>query len=426
MQDGLNFSPFVSVYPGSDSRDVILFNHLYRGGISVHGSACSGVFPLQGLGPEERERMRRLDYFEDPLVDPYTVYLNRRHEFLSKFQVVDAIIHLNYDCNLACGYCYQSAIRGSRALDESGLLRVIDFIRGVSSESGDQKPVYWTLIGGEPTLHPELLDRFVREIGVSKLRVAGGQVVSNGVRVDAEIVRQLARVGVDEWMITLDGLKGHHDHSRPLVDGSGSFEYIADSIRALDELLPAGKLHVNMNLYPENANDVEPLCAWLRSWGFCGSLTFSWVFVAKEATFTEVLAKKDTVWRDAVRVAERYGFIDEAFSRASYMGCAMFSPSTYIIGADEWLYSCINAVGDPRYKVAPIRDACQADFESRRRIWLERDPHRSCCRSCRFVARCGGGCTYQNDLNGFDCPKKSLELNEEAILKDHLRRGLRR
>lgn len=74
---------------------------------------------------------------------------------------------INDDCNLTCEYCYQGFTNTHQGLDKSYKLmdRIIGFVRYLDDEN-----TVVSIEGGEPTLHLELLEYFMKNIDGIKYR----------------------------------------------------------------------------------------------------------------------------------------------------------------------------------------------------------------------------------------------------------------
>ena len=102
-------------------------------------------------------------------------------------------------CNLACGHCRASALRGPYAgeLDTERCLRLLDEIAAVG------KPVI-ILTGGEPLLRPDIYE--IAAYGDRKgLRMV---LATNGTLVTEEVAAKLIRSGIKRVSISIDGPDG--------------------------------------------------------------------------------------------------------------------------------------------------------------------------------------------------------------------------
>jgi MoaA/NifB/PqqE/SkfB family radical SAM enzyme len=122
-------------------------------------------------------------------------------------------------CNLACKYCYAMPFSGRR-MDGARVLRLID-------ELADAGVFDLTLAGGEPLLHPQILDIVDRAAGRG-LRVG---LLTNATRLDLETARELERRTSERNFIVQVSI----DSLDPAVNDSvrGRTELVVENLLAL-------------------------------------------------------------------------------------------------------------------------------------------------------------------------------------------------
>jgi len=123
-------------------------------------------------------------------------------------------------CNLRCKHCYESA--GSKAKDELPDDKVLEGIETISRASVSSI----AFSGGEPTLHPSILDF----IGAARDRGIYVAVATNGYSFsDANRAREFKRAGLSFAQVSLDGLSPEvHDAFRGVP---GSWEHAVAAIK---------------------------------------------------------------------------------------------------------------------------------------------------------------------------------------------------
>src|SRR5215831_19322097 len=129
-----------------------------------------------------------------------------------------------YACNLSCVHCLSSSgRRDPLELSTAEIMTVLD-------ELAAMQVFYVNVGGGEPTVRPdfwELLDYAVaNRVGV--------KFSTNGLRIDREGARRLARTGYVDVQISLDGATREVNDA---VRGPGSFD---TAMRAMGNLRDAG------------------------------------------------------------------------------------------------------------------------------------------------------------------------------------------
>jgi radical SAM protein with 4Fe4S-binding SPASM domain len=217
------------------------------------GAGIAEVLAREGDGPRRRRELHA--FFTD-----LTAWLNgtlgegvgRRaveHEpFTADFcrYPVLSEVALTYRCNLSCAFCYAGCGVGAlpdgwseeRVMTDDEVCRVLDVIRH------DAHCPSVSFTGGEPTLRPGL-SRLVAHAKDLGLKV---NLISNGQRLDARRVAELAEAGLDSVQLSLEGpTAAVHDD---LVARAGAFDRLWV---AVEHLRGRGvRVHTNTTLNRRN------------------------------------------------------------------------------------------------------------------------------------------------------------------------------
>lgn len=137
-----------------------------------------------------------------------------------------------FACNLSCTYCYQQEAnrRGSRWFEhfldvDTAVSIVRAFLEGLSPSSAPgHRPAELVFIGGEPLLHPELLETvipFVRGHEKGRHDALEIVLVTNATLVDDHLASLFARHQVFV-VVSIDGRPTTHDRARIALNGEGS------------------------------------------------------------------------------------------------------------------------------------------------------------------------------------------------------------
>lgn len=137
----------------------------------------------------------------------------------------------NYTCNNRCCYCY--AGEGCRKVDDNNIEEIMDFsyAQEVLREMKLCGAEHCLIIGGEPTLYPQLfpLIHFGTEIGLKM------KLVSNGRRLnDPDFVRQLKEAGLVHSSVSIEGGNASKHNE---ITGTISFE---ESCQGITNLIKEG------------------------------------------------------------------------------------------------------------------------------------------------------------------------------------------
>lgn len=178
---------------------------------------------------------------------------------------------LNNACNANCGFC--NFARDSFPKDkwifagrEDGL-KAIDtmFRNGIR---------YLLFTGGEPTLHPNLLEftRHAHELGMKVM------LVSNAGLFKPEKLRALHEAGISSFIISVDAATIEaHEKNRGLPG-------VCDKIKAANKLFKELGVHSTASVTMSRLVDYDALPAFIEELGFA-SITFSYPLTGLESNF---------------------------------------------------------------------------------------------------------------------------------------------
>lgn len=124
---------------------------------------------------------------------------------------------LTEGCDLHCKYCFADSIKPLESeLSTTEILPIIDNI----AEAGTEAIVFG---GGEPALRRDLV-----EIVQYSSRYMSVAMNTNGQALDQHYIEQLARAGLSQIKISVDGLQETHDWNR----GKGTFDKAIEGLKA--------------------------------------------------------------------------------------------------------------------------------------------------------------------------------------------------
>lgn len=127
---------------------------------------------------------------------------------------------INHACQSKCGYCYAAKFRrpGEPMLD-------VEEIRGIWQQASRLGAIGSLILGGEPTLHPKLLD-IVAALEPKRNIVT---MATNCITLSEEMIVELKRLGVFVLYVSVNstdpetndavrGYEGHHAHVMRVID----------------------------------------------------------------------------------------------------------------------------------------------------------------------------------------------------------------
>lgn len=215
--------------------------------------------------------------------------------------VPHAVLELTNECNLACMACYRLKRHGCKSvdavLDEFRLLRSHQNLHTVS------------LVGGEPTLHPEL-DEIVRFLRAEGVRVA---LISNGVNLKADRLNALKRAGLDLALLHVD-----EGQSRPGLAYFPPTDEINELRRRLCQMVSAAGIEAGLTvtIYPETVDRVPALFQCIID-----EPAINYALITHAANLTKASSVAQT------RNADVMGALDRELGLRPFAGVSGFGPA---------------------------------------------------------------------------------------------------
>ena len=170
-------------------------------------------------------------------------------------------IYLTNECNLNCIHCIDNASvltreEKSKEMTKEEIIRIIDYYidRGVTNIS---------FSGGEPMLHPNLIDLVKYVKSRDKFNDIEITLITNATLIDYENAKELKEAGVFYIRTSLEShLRERHDWIR----GKGNFDRVINSIKILLEV-GFQKVGVATTVRKDNINEIDLLIEFVRGLG---------------------------------------------------------------------------------------------------------------------------------------------------------------
>ena len=312
-----------------------------------------------------------------------------------------------YACNLACPYCYEGPEKDTETLDNKKvdiLLKNIE--RNLSKR--DFKSLSITLYGGEPLLAYRQCVHLMK--GASAIcneqnKEFKGDLVTNGVLINEEILNTLLKPYCDSIQITMDGGRETHDKRRIRKDGSGTYDILLDVL----ELLWDADINFTLkfNVDRENADTFTDLLEDLKERGLMNiKKTIGRIYPADIkkfgegcASYTEKCFSIEEMTEYANKVREQLditGRSKKSLIIPRYSPCTFDRDDMYVVDPYLDLYNCWEFLGQKDKKVGYIDENGKTVFNYEFYEQMSRNPFKFAeCRDCVYLPMCGGGCAAE-------------------------------
>jgi len=424
----VQLSTYLKTYSYTSDPDIVLVYATARGAIlkldqSVLDDACNKRLSVQEqdllakigvLVPDkhaEQEQLRAL--FDEG---------NRRSKQFT------ALVTMNLDCNLACGYCYEDHFRGKRYMTPETADLLVNY---VSRQIANGLNVTLDFYGGEALLSLAMMKDIagrVRHSADAAGTQASFNLVSNATLLTREVAQGLKELGFASVRFTLDGPPEVHNQQRPFVSGKGSFERIIEN---LDQVCDILSVQLGGNYTRDNYRQFPLLLDLLIERGITpdrlGAVLFSPVTPkAGEAglgDFSSGCACPNEPWLIEASLFLRHEILRRGFNapKPKLAACMVEFDNDLVINYDGSLYKCPAFMGWEDMKIGTLADGI-GDYSTSHNmdVWKNEE-----CLNCPYLPLCFGGCRFLRRLrtgaiDGVDCRREYLDAALEQILLQDL------
>lgn len=301
----------------------------------------------------------------------------RQRETPQKLSMVH--LKLTNQCNLGCSYCYAQSGKRSGALSWGELEMIARDVAALSDS------VAYVLSGGEPLLHPSVLDF------AEKVKAAGNKVhlLTNGSLIDGANAERIA-AAADVVKISLDGSnEAVHSATR----GKGNYARVT---RAIELLLGHGaNVVVAMTVTRANCGDIAAMVSRYGS-----RLALQPLFKAGRASVADDLALTGGEYYRVLAAVEGVSPMGDVIAKLNSLRglgvrrCAMAEREISIAETGD-VYPC-QLLHDARFRAGNVRERSLGEIYSKSPVFAKMrqisTDSLTKCSTCAVRYLCGGAC----------------------------------
>lgn len=313
------------------------------------------------------------------------------------------------DCCFSCHYCFEQYKSGSY-MTEDVMDSIVKFLN-----ANEHRPEYkLTWFGGEPLMAPSQIEQLYNKLVLNYKKPISSNIITTGFHINADVVRVMQTIGIDQIQITLDGLKNTHNK---IKFTSGCDDVFAKVLKNIELVLSTTDIHVliRVNLTKENANEyVDLYHQLLHLFERYHNIGISPAFVMDRGACCPS-SKDDSLFfthKDAAQfVLDLHNtyHIHSPFLRYPshfFNECAIRNPSSISFDPEGYAYKCWEVIGNKEYAIGKLNAI--GEVENMNHTVLNRhlygaDPmENAVCVNCEYLPICHGGCPIQRIENVFE------------------------
>lgn len=340
-----------------------------------------------------KEKLEREEFLVPESLNERNDVVRRRRARQHQVEGLNLTIAVTLACNFRCVYCYED-----HPVAHMGRATAEALLRFAAERLPPETSLYVTWFGGEPLLNVpiiEFLSQEFRKLCEEKHCAYDCYMITNGYRLTAPMARRLAKLGIRDFQVTLDGEREEHDRQRPLAGGRGTFDVVMRNLQAIAK--EVSSIAVRINLMRGNIDSAARLIGRLKamqaeapalaiSLGHIDNSTpHCGTGVEALLTGVEFADCEATLLDGAGEDRNEKVTLPTPFDTV----CSASRLNMYVVAPDGALFKCWNSLGRREDAVGHIEGSVQEDISAWVRFQPEEDAQ---CRDCKLLPICQGGC----------------------------------
>ena len=330
-----------------------------------------------------------------------------------------------YACNLACTYCYEDGVGSKASLDPGMTSRIIEWIKKKSDQIRPRE-LRINFFGGEPLMNKRAIKDISRELKaytVEKGIELSLWIITNGVLLDKDLVRELVPMGLKRIKVTLDGNRAQHDAKRKFKNGMGTFDIIMENLKGIAGLVP---ISIGGNYNDQTKGSIPALLDIIVESGLkenIADVIFKPIFGRPGEASCNPCSFSDTNPEDMLWIRDEIAARGLKTRDDIAIGpCDAVRENSFTIDPLGRIYKCPGFVGREAFVIGDINEEVHSHKNTQ---FMTTDLWRECA-DCAYVPICAGGCRVSAEVMKGDfkervCEKRYLEGMAIGIINNKTR-----
>lgn len=313
-------------------------------------------------------------------------------------------------CNFRCVYCYENFEKGKMSEEtRKGLVKFVE----QNIDQWNTLSVSW--FGGEPLIAYDVVKYISQEL----IRICEyhnvaytSSMTTNGYLLFLERVKELYKLGVRSYQVTVDGPEEQHNNLRKLAGGKGTYKEIMKNLESIRDSDIDVHVLIRINFTSESARGIKSHLEELKAkFGGDSRFAFKLFPVGRWGGPNDDELPICTSKQANSYIIEhiKYGIENGLYSTvknelAINNPCYASKPNSIVIGSDGKLYKCTVAFDNPINQIGRLSPDGRLEIDYLKfSQWVSNDGASDpVCNSCNVNPIC----------HGETCPLVRIETQE--------------
>lgn len=335
------------------------------------------------------------------------------------------VISITEKCNFLCKYCYES--HNNMSITPEVKEKIIEFVRhNIHKYTAFEA----TWFGGEPLLMfddiKEMSKEFMKICAFNK-RYYKSSITTNGYLLDVDTFKELLKLRIRTYQITIDGTEPMHNMQRPLAGGQPTFKRIYDNLMEIKKLKNHNfHIVIRSNLTEEIFNHMDEYVNMISD--ICGNDNRFSVSVCYASVWSDNIDPefKDTFIYNRDKIFPLYEKLLECDKSINYSflldpsdgACEFGRRNCFFVRPNGELHKCSVRFEDPKNIVGKFEDN---KIKLNENYYVKNVYPRTCeeLENCFFAPVCkGDGCPAIRKKDAHSCPDNKGQMKYILRLLD--------